>query len=138
MPTSGSALSSTVYNYRCDNQHGGKVVPNSTGTEPGLLINSVNNSTNSSTSSSSILPTIYEPSLPFIDEESCTLGHVQPATPLLRTSTLKDLQVQLPGDQLFVDKVLPQIANKFSVNKKYPSEFFVALHHLVYSQQGIL
>ena len=114
MPTSGSALSST-------------------GTEPGLLINSVNNSTNPSTSSPSILPTIYEPSLPFIDEESCTLGHVQPATPLLRTSTLKDLQVQLPGDQSFVDKVLPQIANKFSVNKKYPPEYFVALHHLVNS-----
>ena len=57
----------------------------------------------------------------------------QPATPLLSVSGLKELTVNLPGNKLFIDKSLPTLRTPLSRNKKFPSEYFSGLHHLVNS-----
>ena len=76
-----------------------------------------------------------EPSLPFSDEDTypsqaCTM---QAAAPLLKTNSLKDMCVALPGGKSFIDKVLPPQEGQFQVNQKYPSAYFCALHQLVNS-----
>ena len=58
---------------------------------------------------------------------------MQAAAPLLKTSSLKDLIVPLPGNKSFTDKVLPPLMRGFSVNESYPPEYFCALHQLVNS-----
>ena len=78
---------------------------------------------------------LYEPSLPFADEDFCSSkpSAVQPAAPLLKTSSLKDLIVTLPCNNSFTDKVLPPLEKQFPVNRSYPPEYFCALHQLVNS-----
>ena len=78
---------------------------------------------------------LFEPSLPFADEDisSSRTTLFKPAAPMLKTSALKDLCVQLPGNQPFLDKVLPPIQSQFTVNQDYPPEYFSALHQLVNS-----
>ena len=77
-----------------------------------------------------------EPSLPFTDEDTypCQSSLIQPAAPLLKTNSLKDLCVTLPGGKSFTDKVLPPQERRFQVNRNYPSAYFCALHHLVNSE----
>ena len=56
-----------------------------------------------------------------------------PAKPLLRPSTLPDTCYVLPGNRVFVDKVLPPICTKLVQNADYPIAYFVGLHALVSS-----
>ena len=76
---------------------------------------------------------LFEPSLPFADEDICSVSasSVKPAAPLLKTSSLRDMIVALPGNQSFTDKVLPPLEDQFPVNQCYPPEYFSALHQLV-------
>ena len=77
---------------------------------------------------------LIQPSLPFADEDFFPqVGDIQPAAPLLKTSSLQDLIVKLPGDIYFVDKVLPVLENKFSQNTQFPPDYFCALYQLVSS-----
>ena len=77
---------------------------------------------------------LCEPALPFADEDTCSENTVTlPAAPLLKTSSLKDLIVPLPGNKSFTDKVLPPLSKGFPVNGNFPPEYFCALHQLVSS-----
>ena len=78
---------------------------------------------------------LFEPALPFIDVETCPMSSstVQPAAPLVKVSSLKDLTVDLPGSKIFIDKSLPPLKTPLSQNMKFPSEYFSGLHHLVNS-----
>ena len=85
-------------------------------------------------SETKIIP-LFEPSLPFADEDVCSVSTslVQPAAPLVKTSSLRDVNVALPGNNSFIDKVLPPLEEQFPVNQQYPPEYFSALHQLVNS-----
>ena len=54
-----------------------------------------------------------------------------PAKPMLRPSVLKENCFILPGNSVFVDKVLPPVNDPLSPHATYPTEYFVALHKLV-------
>ena len=91
----------------------------------------------SSTSTRSTQPnslaTFTEPSLPFIDVEppGVLLEILKAPAPALKTSSLKDLIVKLPGKIIFTDKVLPTSKEHLVRNDKYPPDYFSGLHHLV-------
>ena len=57
----------------------------------------------------------------------------RPAKPQLKPSTLTDTCFVLPGNKVFVDKVLPANTTVFTQNVDFPMEYFVALHVLVSS-----
>ena len=59
----------------------------------------------------STLPIVQEPISPFLDDEFCVTSFsiVKPVEPLLKTSNLKDLNVNMPNGNIFVDKVLPDL-----------------------------
>ena len=61
------------------------------------------------------------------------ISHMQ-AKPLLRPSVLKDTCYILPGNEVFIDKVLPPIKGILRQNESFPIEYFVALHKLVAAQ----
>ena len=64
--------------------------------------------------------------------EDCLLSEVPtPAKPLLRPSSLQETCYVLPGNQVFVDKILPLIDNELSQNDAYPLHYFTGLHSLV-------
>ena len=63
-------------------------------------------------------------------EDSLPVAPV-PARPLLRPSTLPDTCYVLPGNAVFVDKVLPPMESELSQNTEFPITYFVALHTLV-------
>ena len=54
-----------------------------------------------------------------------------PARPLLRPTTLPETCYILPGNTVFVDKVLPHSESELSQNIEFPIAYFVALHNLV-------
>ena len=54
-----------------------------------------------------------------------------PAKPLLKPSTLKENCFILPGNSIFVDKVLPELSETFLPHTEFPTDYFVALHKLV-------
>ena len=54
-----------------------------------------------------------------------------PAKPLLKASSLKENCFILPGNEVFVDKVLPQLDVPLTQHADFPMEYFVALHKLV-------
>ena len=55
----------------------------------------------------------------------------QPAKPLLKPSSLTENCFILPGNKVFVDKVLPSIDVTLAQRLDFPMEYFVALHKLV-------
>ena len=64
--------------------------------------------------------------------EDCLLSELPtPAKPLLRPSSLQETCYVLPGNQVFVDKILPLIDNELSQNDAYPLHYFTGLHSLV-------
>lgn len=106
--------------------------------QPTIPVEQVAISTNNSkcvepacVTASSPLP-FFEPSLPFADEDVYT-NHalVKPAAPLLKTSILKELSFKLPGNKLFIDRILPPLQNDFTANQKFPADYFSALHSIV-------
>ena len=75
--------------------------------------------------------------LPFAGTESDQLPCLPvPAKPLLKPSSLKENCFILPGNKIFIDKVLPQINETLTQHVDYPTEYFVAMHKLV-SAPGI-
>ena len=71
---------------------------------------------------------------PFEDEDISMLPSVpSPAKPSVKPSSLRDTVYVLPGNQIFIDKVLPPAKVTFSHNERFPAEYFVALHKLVAS-----
>ena len=70
-----------------------------------------------------------------IDDYSDTLCLLpvvpRPAQPLLRPSTLENTCFILPGNLVFIDKVLPPTDQVLSQNSSYPLDYFVGLHNLV-------
>ena len=56
-----------------------------------------------------------------------------PARPLVRPSSLPETCYVLPGNTLFIDRVLPPMQGSLSENKSFPTDYFVALHTLVSS-----
>ena len=54
-----------------------------------------------------------------------------PAKPLLKPSTLEENCFILPGNKIFIDKVLPTLTTPLIMHEEYSTEYFVALHKLV-------
>ena len=79
-----------------------------------------------------LLPAPWSP--PFEDEDISMLPSIpQPAKPCVKPSSLRDTAYVLPGNQVFIDKVLPLSKVNFSHNERFPAQYFVALHKLVSS-----
>ena len=78
---------------------------------------------------------IFEHSLPFdgIDEDIAAPAQEtpKPAEPLLRTSSLKEVQHHLHGSQAFIDRALPPPATKTRPNSEFTMSYFTALHSMV-------
>ena len=55
----------------------------------------------------------------------------KPAQPLLKPSTLDNTCFILPGNKVFVDKILPPIECSLDQNAAYPLDYFVGLHSIV-------
>ena len=76
-----------------------------------------------------------EPSLPFIDEDCCVNADViQPAEPLLKTSSLSEIVVLLPGNIEFKDRILPPAQHIPAPNLQYSVDYFVALSTMASSR----
>ena len=72
---------------------------------------------------------------PFLDMDVYPLQVLpKPAKPLLRPSVLKDTCYILPGNKVFIDKVLPPLKANLIQNEHFPVEYFVALHKLTIAQ----
>jgi hypothetical protein len=70
--------------------------------------------------------------LPFMDSDDYQLtGLPTPAKPLLKPSALEENCFILPGNNVFIDKVLPSIIVPLTQRMDFPVEYFVALHKLV-------
>ena len=84
---------------------------------------------------STLITVQQEPTFPFIDGDFCAteFSVVKPVAPLLKTSYLEDLNVNMPNGNIFIDKVLPDLTLPFPSNNRFPSEYFCALHKLVSS-----
>ena len=54
-----------------------------------------------------------------------------PAKPLLKPSTLEENCFILPGNKIFIDKVLPTLTTPLIMHEEYSTEYFVALYKLV-------
>ena len=73
-------------------------------------------------------PPFLEPSLPFVDVDFFKDGvEIRPAEPLLKTNTLSEVNVQLPGCLMFKDRVLPPAQQVLKPNSQYNTDYFVAL-----------
>ena len=74
------------------------------------------------------LTPLVEPSLPFVDVDFFKDGvEIRPAEPLLKTSTLTEVSVQLPGNVVFKEKILPPAQLVPFPNQQFPVDYFVAL-----------
>ena len=88
-----------------------------------------------SETSASVQPPLFEPSLPFVDEDYFKDGvEVRPAEPLLRTNTLSEVAVQLPGGIVFKDRSLPQAKHVPNLNEQFTVDYFVALSSMASSR----
>ena len=73
-------------------------------------------------------PPLLEPSLPFVDEDFFKDGlEFRPAEPLLRTNTLAEALVKLPGENVFKDKILPPAIHVPVLNDQFSIDYFKAL-----------
>ena len=81
-----------------------------------------------------------EPTLPFVDEESCDfVPSAVPAKPLVKPSRLADAYFYFPskdsctggqGVHIFFDKKLPQMTANLRMKKSFDINYFVTLHKL--------
>ena len=55
----------------------------------------------------------------------------QPAKPRIKISTLVSTCVVLPGNEIFIDRNLPELKLPFTRNDHFPPEYFVELHNSV-------
>ena len=55
----------------------------------------------------------------------------QPAKPRIKISTLVSTCVVLPGNEIFIDRNLPELELPFTRNDHFPPEYFVELHNSV-------
>ena len=79
-----------------------------------------------------LLPAPWIP--PFEDEDISMLPSVPPpAKPSVNPTSLRDTAYVLPGNEVFIDKVLPPAMVTFSHNERFTVQYFVALHKLVAS-----
>ena len=77
-------------------------------------------------------PPLFEPSLPFVDEDFFKdVVDMRPAEPLLKTSALMEVSVQLPGNIVFKDRVLPPALHAPVPNQHFSVDYFVALSTMV-------
>ena len=53
----------------------------------------------------------------------------QPAKPRIKISTLVSTCVVLPGNEIFIDRNLPELELPFTRNDHFPPEYFVELHN---------
>ena len=78
---------------------------------------------------------MFEQSLPFEgleDDLLTTLPGIQkPAEPLLKTSSLKEVNLPLQGGQVFIDRQLPPPIVKSKPNSNFSMTYFTALHSIV-------
>ena len=80
------------------------------------------------------VPSLLEPSLPFVDEDFFKDRiELRPAEPQLKTSSLPEVLVELPGNIFFKDRVLPPSQHVQSPNLHYSAEYFVELSKLASS-----
>ena len=71
---------------------------------------------------------IIEPSLPFVDEDFFADSlESRPAEPLVKTSSLPEIDVHLPGNMVFKDRILPRSQHEAIPNLQYSMDYFVAL-----------
>ena len=54
-----------------------------------------------------------------------------PAKPDLKPSTLPQTCFILPGNQVFIDRILPPLTQELRQNDSFPTDYFVCLHKLV-------
>ena len=66
----------------------------------------------------------------FIDSKCLESGQQMPAKPVLRASSLKEKQIEIPGG-VFIDRILPAPAEPLLERKTYTAEYFTCLHNLV-------
>ena len=75
-----------------------------------------------------------EPSLPFVDEDYFKDGvEIRPAEPLLKTNSLSEVIVQLPGSIMFKDRVLPSAQHVLTANDQFTTDYFIALSSMASS-----
>ena len=80
---------------------------------------------------------IFEQSLPFegLDDDDDLLTPLpiipEPAKPVLKTSSLKEIQLHLGGGYSFIDRVLPSQLVEIEPNDKFSMTYFTALHSMV-------
>ena len=68
----------------------------------------------------------------FANMAECLLPEIQsPAKPQLKPSSLEETCFILPGNLVFVDKILPPTNQELTQNHAYPLDYFVGLHSLV-------
>ena len=113
----------TIYS----NSSSTNIVTSASDVNPIISTNSVNLTPQSFSSK-----TNPEPAFPFLYDET-HIKTIAPVAPLLKTSSLRDLNVELGGGKVFVDKVLPSLQEPFPVNRKFTPDYFSALHELVTS-----
>ena len=70
--------------------------------------------------------------LPFMGDDECQLQKLPtPAKPLVKPSALEDTCFVLPGNSIFVDKILPPTSLYLNQHSGFPVDYFVSLHKLV-------
>ena len=80
------------------------------------------------------VPSLLEPSFPFVDEDFFKDRiELRPAEPQLKTSSLPEVLVELPGNIFFKDRVLPPSKHVQSPNLHYSAEYFVELSKMASS-----
>ena len=86
-------------------------------------------------SSCSTNPVKFEPVLPFENIDDDVLGLEldipKPAKPLLKTASLKEVQLHLHGGNVFIDRALPPADIKTKPNQIFSLSYFTALHSMV-------
>ena len=73
-----------------------------------------------------------EQALPFLGEDDFPVEILpKPAKPLVKPSVLRDTCFVLPGQHIFIDKVLPPVSVPITQQKDFTLDYFVSLHKLV-------
>ena len=67
----------------------------------------------------------------YSDRDCLLPGIPRPAQPLVKPSTLENTCYVLPGNVIFVDKILPPTEQTFKQNAAFPLDYFVGLYNLV-------
>ena len=120
-PVSSSSVSQAQTFQHCENLK--KKICEQDVSTPTLVVQSTEVADQASTES---------PFAGIADLEDCFLPEVpSQAKPLLKPSSLQDTCFVLPGNLVFVDKILPPINKELVQNDAYPLDYFIGLHRLV-------